>query len=488
MKKLITLTLLLALLLAAAPARAGWNPLTVAAEGKGIAVYTASSGGKQAGVLYNGFESSLSLEPKNGLYSCSLTAEYTVWLNMDKAEKKLPQGWDVGTLNEPALMDALPCEIFLAEVSQTDAPIYASPAHKHLNARHAPGTLALVYGEFGDDYYVSFGSFDQCGFMPKSALRKVKALTYTQAVSDVWGMDDALTAGIWGVEGVYTATVRTGGGVLMRSGSATGYSDVCSYWQVRDGEEVTVLTQVGDWVQLVGGGFLEARYTDPDGDHSRAYAVVKSDKPLNRLNVRAYASTDASVQCKLCAGAKVQVISRTEDWAFICVTGETGGEVYSGAVQTQFLAFGAEAERAADAFVPVRTLYLLHAGNGGNWYRTSWNSEETLPIGTELTVIGVEGYYDAEQDFPDRLLCLTAEGRLIVVLNDGVVEPLAATGIQAKASSNVKLRAAPGKTAVALRTLSKGERVEVLLRGEGWTMVKYKDQTGYVMSRYLQFP
>ena len=66
MKKFVSLTLLLALLLPVLPARAGWNPLTVAADGKGIAVYTQSSGGKQAGVLYNGFNSSLSLEAKNG--------------------------------------------------------------------------------------------------------------------------------------------------------------------------------------------------------------------------------------------------------------------------------------------------------------------------------------------------------------------------------------------------------------------------------------
>ena len=60
--------------------------------------------------------------------------------------------------------------------------------------------------------------------------------------------------------------------------------------------------------------------------------------------------------------------------------------------------------------------------------------------------------------------------------------------VLAKTTSSVKLREAPGKTAVVSRTLSKGERVEVLLRGEGWTLVKYKNQTGYVMSRYLQFP
>ena len=477
MKKFISLALLLALLLPTLPARAGWNPLTVAADGKGIAVYTSSNGGKQAGILYNGFNSSLDLEPTNGLYGCNLTAEYTVWLNEKKAEKNLPKGWDVGTVNSPDLEAKMPCEIFLAEVAVQDAPLYSTSGHKHLNAKHAPGTLALVCGEFGDDYYVDMGNFSSCGFMPKSALRKVKALTYTQATSETWGVENA-----------FSRTVYTGGGVIMRGGSATGYSDNCSYWQARDGEQVTVLALVGDYAQLVGGGFLEARFLGPSGDHSRVYAAVKSDKLLDRLNVRYFASKDASVNCKLCAGARVQVVNRTDDWAFVYITGETGGALYSGAVQTQYLAFGVEAERVKNGCTRVRTKYLLHAGNGGDQYRTSWQSEETLSIGTELTVIGVEGNYDIEEDYPDKLICLTGGGRLITLYNDGVVEPVETLGLTAKTTSNVKMREAPGKTAMVARTLSKGEKVEVLLRGEGWTLVKYKNQTGYVMSRYLQFP
>ena len=476
-KKIVSLMLLLVLLLPVLPAQAGWSPLTVATEGRGIAVYTESSGGKQAGILYNGFNSSLDLEPTNGLYGCSLTAEYTVWLNESKAEKKLPEGWDVGTVNDPDLEAQMPCEIFLAEVTVQDAPLYSTPGHKHLNARHAPGTLALVCGEFGDDYYVDIGNFSSCGFMPKSALRKVKTLTYAQAVSETWGIENASIR-----------TVYTGGGVIMRGTSATGYSDNCSYWQVQDGEQVTVLSMVGEYAQLAGGGFLEARFLDPDGDHSRVYATVKSGKILDRLNVRAFASKDAAVNCKLCAGASVQVVSHTDDWAFVYITGETGGCLYSGAVQTQYLAFGAEAEPVKNGCIPIRTKYLLHAGNGGNWYRTSWQSEETLPIGTELTVIGVEGNYSVENDDPDRLICLTADNRLVTILNDGVIEVVESLGVTAKTTSSVKLREAPGKTAVVARTLSKGEKAEVLLRGEGWTMVKYKNQTGYIMSRYLQFP
>ena len=144
---------------------------------------------------------------------------------------------------------------------------------------------------------------------------------------------------------------------------------------------------------------------------------------------------------------------------------------------------GIEGVRRQDLYTTVTGI------NHFTWLtRASWQGEETLPIGTELTVVGVEGHYDAEQDYPDKLICLTDGGRLITLYNDGVVDVVDSLGVTAKTTSSVKLREAPGKTAAVARTLSKGEKVEVLLRGEGWTMVKYKNQTGYVMSRYLQFP
>ena len=427
-------------------------------------------------MLYNGFNSSLSLSPVSGLYSCDLTAEYTVWLNQNKAQKALPNGWDVGTVNSPEMEAKMPCSIFLAEVVQQDAPLYSTPGHKHLNARHAPGTLALVCGEFGDDYYVVLDAGVLMGFMPKTSLRSVKSLTYTEANSETWGVDSAAEY-----------TVHTGGGVIFRGGSATGYSDDASWWQIQDGEQVTVLTMVGDMAQLVGGGFIESRFLDPDGNHSRVYAAVVSNQPLDRLNVRAFASTDASVVCKLCAGAKVQVISHTDDWAAIFVTGESGGTVYTGTVQMKYLRFDGPTEK--NGCTRVRTLYELGAGNGGNWYRLRWKGEDgVMPAGTELTVIGVEGNYNADEDYPDRFLCLTEDGRLVTLLDDGVLETVESLGIQAKATSSVRMRYAPGKTAQVAKTLSKGDKVEVLLRGEGWTMVKYKGETGYIMSRYLQFP
>ena len=113
-----------------------------------------------------------------------------------------------------------------------------------------------------------------------------------------------------------------------------------------------------------------------------------------------------------------------------------------------------------------------------------------LPAGTELTVLGVYDGYDISQDDRDCFLCLTEDGQTVRIWNEGgILSPVGVgLGLTAKAASDVRLRVSPSKEAEVIRTLSRGTKVEVLLRGEGWTMIKYRDKTGYVMSRFLRFP
>lgn len=472
-KRLTILALLTALLLPCLPARAGWNPLDVATDGKGIVVYASSSGGKQAGILYNGYNDSLSLEDTNGLYSCGLTMDYTVWLDQDKAEKNQPRGDEIDWYGD-AWIDQMPSDMFLAEVTQPDAPLYTTPGHKTLAARHAAGTLIMVCGEFGDDYFVRFDRDGfRGGFMPKSALKKIGALTYRQAnyISEKWGLTDAREA-----------TVYTDGGPIAIGASATGYSAFDPI-VLENGKQVTVFREINGWAQLSGGSFIESRFLDPDGDHSVAYATVNTSGPLNRLNVRRYPSTDAWVQVKLCAGTQVQVASHTDDWAAVLIVGPEGGEEESGSVQMKYLVFGDDTQ-IKNGCVRVR----LTEDRYEDQYR--YDKKQLLPAGMVLTVLGVYGGYNIETDDSDRFLCLTEDGRTVMIWNDsGVLEPVGeGLGVTAKAASNVRMRVSPSKDAEVIRTLDKGTKVEVLLRGEGWTLVKYKDQTGYVMSRYLSFP
>ena len=85
--------------------------------------------------------------------------------------------------------------------------------------------------------------------------------------------------------------------------------------------------------------------------------------------------------------------------------------------------------------------------------------------------------------------CLLDDGTAVTVEDcGGVLEPLEGPGVKVKTASRVKMRVGPSKDAEEILTLNQGTGVEVLLRGENWTIVKYRDQVGYVMSRYLQFP
>ena len=484
-KQWIALLCAAVLILGMADALAGYNELVVCTDGKGIPVYTQSSGGKRAGVLYNGYWDELSLEAANGLYECSLTADYAVWLDDDQAGKLLPEGFYTGS--RQTLYDQLPCDIFLAEVIQENAPFYTAPGRKTLTARHAPGTLVQVCGEFGDDYFVTFhGGLDRVGFMPKAALQKYAELTFRQAnySRETLGLSDARKA-----------TVHTQGGPIAAAASATGYTGI-GPTVLENGQEVTVLRERDGWAQLSGGCFLEGRFLDPEGDHAVSYATVKTSGPLNRLNVRGYPSTDAWVAVKLCAGAQVQVASHTDEWASVFIVGPGGGVENSGSVQMQYLAMGDAADKVKSGCVRVRlaeTVYTPHRSSVGGFaphVDKSFPEQQTLPAGTELTVLGVYTGYDVSQDDCDLFLCQTDDGLTVTVWNDGgILIPVEESpSYKVKAASDVKMRATPSTKAQVLRTIPKGAKVEALLRGEGWTMVRYKNQTGYILSRYLKFP
>ena len=477
MKKNLTMLGILAamLFLITTAAQADWNPVDVAADGKGIAVYTSKNGGQQAGILYNGYHDDLDTKSEKGLYSCKLTVDFTVWLDREKAQKNQPDGEGVEYYSDQ-WDEKMPCDIFIAEVIRPDAPFYTSPDHSHLSVKHAEGTLVKVCGEFGNDYFVIYGEgIYQQGFMPKSVLRKVRDMTYSQACYESLH---------WGLEDIGEMTVYTDGSPIAVGTSATGYSDMDPRC-LENGETVTVMAVLDGWVQIDGGYFMELRFLDPDRDHSVTCATVKTSTLLNRLKVR-YAKHLENIPVKLSSGVRVQVPAHTDEWASVYVTGPGGGAWYSGSVKMEFLVFG-DASKVKDGSTRVRCTRELY---GNSKYDMSpektWWTDFSLPVGTELTVIGICTESD---DGWERYFCLLDDGRAVTVEDcGGVLEPLEGPGVKVKTTSRVKMRMGPSKEAGEILTLNQGTSVEVLLRGENWTIVKYKDQVGYVMSRYLQFP
>ena len=462
----------IALVVLCGTALAGYNPLTVAAEGGGITVYTDSSGSRKAGILYNGYTDHLDLEPTNGRYGCRLTQDYSIWLNEEKAMSRLPQQSEYADYDEWKAQ--LPCGIFLAEIVQDNAPVYTSPRHKHESARHAQGTLIKVCGEFGDDYYVGGVAY---GFIAKSAVRKIADMTYPQAHSDTY-IYDGLSE-----QTIYASEAEP----AFISATATGYSEdeIRSFIANR---QFIVLRELGDWVQLAGGGFLEKRFLEPDGDHSYPVAYVKTDGQLDRLNVRWCADTNSAPTVKLCSGVPVHVVSHTEKWAVIFVTGPNGGVMKSGCVQMQYLSFGAQ-DSVRDGMTKVRLTQDLQGDESMVSFSVGGRGTGgILPSGTIVTVLGVGAHDSGKSSNVDRFLCETEEGRCVSISNPGILEPVSSTGIHATVRSAVRMRTEPNSEAAVLRQVKAKAKVEVFLRGETWTLVKYKNETGYMMSRYLSFP
>ena len=479
-KRISALLLALMLLLGVQAAEAGDNYVLVQTAGQGIAVYTESRGGKQAGILYNGGLHDLTLEPENGLYRCRLTDTYAVWLNQDKAISLLPDEYWV----DSSLDAGLDSGVFLAEVKYDGALLREKPG-KGDGIAQAAGTRALIVGEFGSDYYYAKPengvSTWFAGFYRREDVTKVRALSYPEAEAGLPVLEERVVYGE--------------GRNVPLSFSALGYAGKDNL-QARDGKKVSVAAWIGDWAQLQDGGFIERRFLEEQGDHAirGEKATVKTSGVLNRLNVRNSAESDSWAVAKLCAGTEVEVLYRAGDWAAIHLEGSGSGAAIDGFVQTAYLAFEEDREKVKPGTVRIRVGRDALGCEKEN-YREKKDSAHVFrdfPAGTELTVVGVRPDYDSQYDLwnLDSFLVRTEEGELWWLMNREtygieVTQPL---NKSAKTAQRVKLLSFANKESESLLTLKAGVKVEVLLRGEGWTMVRYKEQTGYVMSRYLKFP
>ena len=206
---------------------------------------------------------------------------------------------------------------------------------------------------------------------------------------------------------------------------------------------------------------------------------------LNRLNVRHSAKANASVEAKLCSGVEVEVVSETEDWAVIGLIGAADTEgryavVNSivGCVQKKYLAAPDEGKVPDGTVSAVITDTIPY----------SWGTV-LAQAGESVTVIGTSDHPYDYRGGADSLLVRGENARLFWMgFKADVLEPVTYPDVSVKTTAKTALRAAPASDAESLATIRSGVKVQVLLRGEAWTMVKYQDTTGYVMSKHLKFP
>lgn len=238
----------------------------------------------------------------------------------------------------------------------------------------------------------------------------------------------------------------------------------------------------GGWAQLQNGFFLETRYLEPDGDHAPTRtARVKTTSLSSRLNVRSGPDSQSPVAVKLCSGTLVEVVSQTDEWAVIGLSGTNGNGVL-GCVQKKYLEFE-QKRQVADGSVLARVTEEL---SGSDYYRPA---AKTIPAGSAVRIVGVSDGYDITRpEEGDLYVILDEEGGLYWVGdNTGCFEPLEYPALKATASAAAPMRAHPRMDGEVLVKIPSGAKLEVLLRGEGFSMVRYKGQTGYVLTRQIRF-
>ena len=454
------------------PACAGefWA-IIVATEGDGAKVYSQPRG-SVVGVLYNGYEyeSSGSMDEKDPFWPIKLTNEYTVYLNPVSASSAYPDKEE----KTPGWEDRLPFEAFLGQVKEDNAVLRSKPDKRsHLIAKHAAGSQFMVWGEFGSYYYVQTRS---CyGFMSKSAIFEALSPTKSKAYASY---------NSWNWPYLEDRTLYPDHGVIFTSDSAARFSENVGSYVRKGDDKVQIRTYLSDsWAQLQDGSFIETRYLEPDGDHTPYQtARIKTSSIANRLNVRMNPDSNSFVKVKLCSGVEVEVISQTDEWAVIGLCG-ANTEIEFGCVQRKYLEFSKN-KKVTDGTVRARVTNDLIVDP---FYAIE--AQTKIEKNSIVTVLGVgDGFYIDRKDSFDTFLIRDEEGRLYWIYDEtGSFEPLEYPPVKAKTTTAISMRKEPKLDADVLLQIPSGTKVDVLLRGEGFTMICYKDQIGYVLSRQLSF-
>lgn len=461
MKRLLSVLMacmLLALFFSVPAAYAGEETLTVQAPGKGVEVYPSYTARKSSGILYNGYMSTAYPTYKNNRIGFSLTGEYKAYLVFEQAEELIPEIYNpYGGESYRDIYMSMLCNAFEAEVCVKETQVYLTPDGKATSMTCYQGTRTVVWGEFGGRYFVD--DYGITGFIDKKHLSRIGDLSFWDAQKAPY--EDGYE------ERFEEKTIITDGGHIH---IGEGYF-------LENGDKVRVRAYTGNGLaQLLEEGLIEARFLDPDGDHStnNVYAVVKTDSPLDRLRVKSIYINDCDQ--KLCSGVRVEVLETKGENALISLKGTNQSERVTGTVPKKYLAFGEDGEKVKNGCTRVALT---------EDYADYWG-ENANPAGTVLTVVGCEVAYTAGD--ADRLIVMTEDGELFVLYDEnGIMQPVDPAGYQAKTTTELIFREKPNKNGKKIRSLPKGAIVEVLLRGECWTMIRYKKTTGYVMSRYLKF-
>lgn len=284
------------------------------------------------------------------------------------------------------------------------------------------------------------------------------------------------------------AVVRDTDSLNIRSGPSASYT-----WlgKVERGGWVRVTGQSGNWYQVVTveegiHGYMSKNFleTCESAAADANAAVVQNPAGTRFLNLREQPSYDANVLAIFYNGDPCTILNRRSDgWYYVSVK-KNDIQLY-GYFRSEYLAQG-----GVSGIGTAR----VSTGNGGSLNLRSAPSYEgsvlaQIPHGATVTVLlkgtgfwqvsygGVAGYVDAS--FLDNG---TSSGT-----SSGIVTPGGNAVIQTGNSGKLNLREQYSTNAKVLGQYANGTSVYVLNKGTMWCQVQVGGQTGYMMTRYLNF-
>ncbi|MBR6027994.1 MAG: SH3 domain-containing protein [Clostridia bacterium] len=453
MKRLLTLLLALALLIALQPSACAWDPdvdtWLVSTDGAPIPVYgKASAASKPLGTLVSGQKAWYDTTRQNYDQKgwIRLGGPVDAYVRAEFLRDSTPDGVKYSTWpSESAILPPAPARVLTAVGG---ARLMDGTGKKAKALGELPEGLRLMaLGDFGDWWYAEIIGGE------KGYLRKREAKETDETVENLNILPSIGIVTLYPADGVEGVPVYSGLDKTMGSLRSTR----------KDSNRRTALYQQGEGWAVInhwdGNWLVETRFLEEDGDHSLPAKYVVTSKPGNRLLLRETPERNDEYIAKLFSGAKLYCLCENGNW-----TAVSAGS-YSGWVQTAYLS----AERGTDMQPTVSVT---------DEYMSLRDLGDSLRADNRLTLIG---------SVDDSMIGLDAAGVCHTLPIEVLVRQDTGERLTAKAVSNVKLRLRAETFAKELCTIKKGQRVTVILQGDVWSRVEYQGQTGYVMTRYLGF-
>ena len=286
------------------------------------------------------------------------------------------------------------------------------------------------------------------------------------------------------LEPVTTATVDAGSLWLRTSGEGTAPTIA----SMPRGQVVDVLEKGGSWSKVVFDGMVGYSMNEflifaDEGPEEPQEPITTATVNADSLWLREYGSTTAPTKAKMSRGDKVDVLERGETWSKVVFNGMTG---YS---MNEFLIFADEEpegpegpeepqEPITTATVNADSLWLREYGS------TTAPTKAKMSRGDKVDVLekgetwskvvfnGITGY---------------SMNEFLIFADEEPEEPQEPITTATVNADSLWLREYGSSTAPTKAKMSRGDKVDVLEKGETWSKVIFNGMTGYSMNEFLIF-